>query len=159
MLCMLYRTEDQGSLEAFLYRMYEARGMVFDPEGLHYDLSHVDLSYMDKGGFWLLKDRDNNVAGSIGLRLLEEANRIGEIKRYFILPEFQGRGYGKLLMQTALDYGRREGFRLLRLDTMKQAVKAQSIFKQFGFTEIPRYNDNPMADYFYELALETEAAV
>lgn len=57
-------------------------------------------------------------------------------------------------MRTAIEYAAVNNFRRLRLDTMKQAVKAQKIFKEFGFYEIPRYNDNLMATYFFELILE-----
>jgi GNAT superfamily N-acetyltransferase len=88
---------------------------------------------------------------SIGLKVLDRENSIAEIKRFFLLPEFQGFGYGKFLMKTAIDYAEEIKLRKIRLDTMKQAMTAQAIFRKFGFYEIPRYNNNEMAEYFYEI--------
>jgi putative acetyltransferase len=154
MVCLQFRSNDQDDLEVFLKRMYEARGMEYEPDGLHSDFRNVEEIYLSRGNFWVIREtQERKIIGSIGLKELDRNNEIGELKRFFVLPEYQGSGYGRLLMTTAITYARENEYKKLRLDTMKQATKAQAIFRVFGFYEIPRYNNNNMADYFFELLL------
>ena len=43
----------------------------------------------------------NNVIGTIAIRKIDDGKRIVELKRMFVLPEFQGNGYGRLLLEHA----------------------------------------------------------
>jgi RimJ/RimL family protein N-acetyltransferase len=155
MKCQFYHLADQDELEIFMKIMYETRGLNFDPLGLQSDIRQIDNVYFLNGGnFWLLKEKNNKVIGSVGLKILDEIGRIGEIKRFFVLPEYQGNGFGKLLLKTAIDYAKERELRRVRLDTMKSSIVAQAIFKQVGFYEIPKYNNNDIAELFLELLLE-----
>ena len=37
--------------------------------------------------------------GIIAIRKIDDGKRIVELKRMFVLPEFQGNGYGRLLLE------------------------------------------------------------
>jgi len=133
--------------------MYVSRGYVFDPEGLHSDIRSIEMLYFKTGGgFWLLKE-EQNVIGTIGLKGIDSENRIGEIKRFFVLPEYQDKGYGKSMMSQIIEFAKQAGFIKLRLDTEKQSYKAISVFRSFGFYEIPKYNNNDIAEIFMELSI------
>lgn len=144
---------DQDQLEQFMSTMYASRGYVFDPEGLHSDIRSIEPLYLETGGgFWLLKE-GQSVIGTIGLKGIDSDNKIGEIKRFFVLPEYQDKGYGKSMMSQVIEFARQAGFIKLRLDTEKQSYKAISVFRSFGFYEIPKYNDNDIAEIFMELSV------
>lgn len=148
-----YIRSDQDQLEEFMKTMYVSRGYVFDPEGLHSDVRSIELFYFKtEGGFWLWKE-EQRVIGTIALKGIDSENRIGEIKRFFVLPEYQDKGYGKSMMSQIIEFARQAGFIKLRLDTEKQSYKAMSVFRSFGFYEIPQYNDNDRADIFMELSI------
>ena len=149
-----YMKSDQDQLEEFMNTMYVSRGYVFDPEGLHSDIRSINSLYFGTGGgFWLLKE-GRSVIGTIGLKGIETESKIGEIKRFFVLPEYQNKGYGKSMMSQVIEFARQAGFIKLRLDTEKQSYKAMSVFRSFGFYEIPRYNENDIAEIFMELSVE-----
>ena len=52
----------------------------------------------------------------------------------FILPEYQGKGYGKKLMQTIMTHEKLHGLRRWGLGT----DDAHELYKQFGFTPLKK---------------------
>jgi len=152
--CLIYNSVDQEALEIFIKEMYEYRGLLFDPVGIHTDIRQIEKVYFSTGGrFWVIKEEENKIIGTIGLKIIDEEDGICEIKRFFILPEHQGKGIGKLLMRKAVDYAASMNLKKIRLDTMKESVVARAIFKNFGFKEIEKYNENDIAELFYELKI------
>ncbi|GAA5166166.1 GNAT family N-acetyltransferase [Viridibacterium curvum] len=148
-----FRPEMQGALEAFLQIMQESRGYKFDRSKLPPDIANVKTAYKDCGGdLWVVKN-DDAIVGSIALRALDPDAGIGEIKRYFVLPSYQRRGIGGDLMHHAINVARESGLRRVRLDTMKKSEAALIVFRKFGFYEIPKYNNNNVAEIFMEKLL------
>lgn len=130
--------------------MYECRGRQFDPIHLHTDIRNIKETYQQNGcDFWILQESEH-IVGSVALRLLNSTEGIGEIKRYFVHPNFQGQGFGHKLITHAIDVAARQQLKALRLDTMKSAERALTIFKANGFYEIKKYNNNDIADLFME---------
>jgi GNAT superfamily N-acetyltransferase len=90
--------------------------------------------------------------GCIGLRRLTP--HIAEIKRMYVRPAGRGRGVGRLLLDDAEQRARALGVTTLRLDTRSDLVEARRLYTRHGFVEIPRYNDAPFADHWYEKLLD-----
>lgn len=79
------------------------------------------------------------------MKILDRANCIGEVKKMAVLPECQGKGYGRLLLDNLIVEARMKSLSTLRLDTMKSYEKALNLYRSTGFCEIERYNDNYLA--------------
>ena len=56
-------------------------------------------------------------------------------------------------MAAAEDAARALGIRVLRLDTNSALPEAVALYRNTGWTEIPRYNDDPYPDVFFEKAV------
>jgi len=80
---------------------------------------------------------DDKAIGMGALRKLEDG--VGEIKRMFIRPEYQGRGYGKEMMDRLMDKAREFGYKILRLDSAFFLEAAIHIYKSVGFKERGKY--------------------
>ncbi len=72
--------------------------------------------------------------------------------------DFNGKGYGKALVRYAIDYGRKTGRKVVRLDVLKGNVSAENLYPSVGFKEIetiPVHYENMGTDdfimYEYEL--------
>ena len=74
-------------------------------------------------------------------------------KRMFVLPEYQGRGYGRLLLEHAITYSQKQKYQKMCLDTRKQFSVAQHLYRSNGFQETEKYNDNDRAELYFELVL------
>lgn len=72
-----------------------------------------------------------------------------ELKRMYIHPCLRGRGYGKLLLQAAIDAVRKRKCQRIRLDTNAKQGAAQHIYETAGFQLVAKEGD----EWFYELEL------
>ena len=133
-----YSSEFQTGLEEFLEIICSYRGHKFDPTGLQSDIRNIENIYQSQGGnFWIMIANDA-VIGSIGLKILNKIDGIGEIKRYFVLPSYQRQGIGTLLMEHLLLNANKNELHILRLDTMRESIAARKIFAKYGFQELHR---------------------
>jgi ribosomal protein S18 acetylase RimI-like enzyme len=140
--------DDAETLRA-LFREYFAW---LGPEGWFSDIE-AELAALPGGWDALLVARDGEeVVGCVALRPIGEG--ICEMKRLYVRPEGRGSGAGRALVEAIVEEGRRLGFRTMRLDTLPTMAAAQALYRSLGFTEIERYNDNPVEGVrFFELTL------
>ena len=65
----------------------------------------------------------------------------------------RGSGLAKRLMLAAEQAARDLGITVLRLDTNSTLTNAIAIYRHWGWREIPRFNDDPYAEVFFEKRL------
>lgn len=152
MKIMTFEPYMQDLLEDFFERCFAAVGIPFSPNDRHADIADIQHHYMENGCFWCLFDEDT-LAGTAAVRVIDHENRITELKRMFVLPEYQGRGYGRALLEMAIDHAGKQGFKKICLDTRKDFSAAVHLYRSSGFREIEKYNDNDLAELFFELIL------
>lgn len=102
--------------------------------------------------FVLLARYETQAAGCVALQRLSAT--VGEMKRLYVRPEYRGHGLGHALVAAFIEGARQFGYTCLRLDSHPHMVAAQRLYQSFGFTEIERYNNNPIEGIrFFELRL------
>ncbi|MCB2133910.1 MAG: GNAT family N-acetyltransferase, partial [Rhodobacteraceae bacterium] len=79
--------------------------------------------------------------------------RWGEVKRVWVSPSTRGMGLATRLMARIETAARDLGMTLLRLDTNSALPEAVAMYRKAGWTEIPRFNDDPYPDVFFEKGL------
>ena len=115
------------------------------------ELADLPGRYAPPEGRLLLDWQEDRLAACVGLRGF--ATGVGEVKRLYVRPEFQGRGLGRALAERAIGEARTVGYRLLRLDTLPRMERAIPLYRALGFREIPKYADNPDTAICFELVL------
>ena len=75
------------------------------------------------------------VVGSVALRDL--GGNALELKRMYLHSSQRGRGLGKQLLATALDWARASGAHVVRLDTSERMEAAQRLYEVHGFRRVP----------------------
>lgn len=99
-------------------------------------------------GSFIVAISDTLPVGCVGLKGTDHF--YAEIKRLWVAPSARGLGLGKRLMDAAEDTARTLGIALLRLDTNSALPEAGQLYRTTGWREIPRFNDDPYADLFFE---------
>lgn len=99
-------------------------------------------------GVFLLALLDGLPLGCVGLK-----GGTGEVKRLWVAPAARGFGLSKRLMRAIEDAARALAIPCLRLDTNSSLPEAVQLYRRTGWTEIPRFNDDPYPDTFFEKRL------
>jgi len=99
-------------------------------------------------GSFIVAMSDTLPIGCVGLKCTDRG--YAEIKRLWVSPSARGLGLGKRLMDAAEDSARSLGIALLRLDTNSALPEAGQLYRTTGWREIPRFNDDPYPDLFFE---------
>ena len=146
------RPEDHPAVARELGEYLAFIGDTLDADGLDHDIAHWQREYDGTTGVLLLVvDPAGEVVGTASVRLLEPGT--AELKRMWLRPACQGRGLGRRLLDASLDEARRLGCRALRLDSQTKLASAVNLYRAYGFTNIPPYNDNRRADIWLERSL------
>jgi DNA-binding MarR family transcriptional regulator/N-acetylglutamate synthase-like GNAT family acetyltransferase len=80
----------------------------------------------------------------------------GEIKRMWVKGASRGLGIGKRILHRLEELARERGLPVVRLETNKSLIEAQSLYRRMGYREIPAYNDEPYAHHWFEKRLDTD---
>lgn len=102
-------------------------------------------------GSFIVAISDTLPIGCVGLKGTNYG--YAEIKRLWVAPSARGLGLGKRLMDAAEDAAGALGIALLRLDTNSALPEAGQLYRTTGWREIPRFNDDPYPDLFFEKRL------
>lgn len=140
--------EARRCLAAYFAELSSRFGQAFDP-GRGVSPHEPPLAPPD--GCFLVARLDGRAVGCGGLRKLEPG--IGEIKRMWVAGEARGRGLSRRLLQELETRAAGMGMLRLRLDTNHTLAEAQALYRSAGYREIPRFNDNPYADFWFEKEL------
>lgn len=120
-------------------------------ESLEEELAGLPGSYAEPAGGVLLAFENDTPAGCVALKPLELAQptrageRACEMKRLWVRPAQQGTGLGRKLAEAVIEVARQRGYTAMYLDTMPQSMQAAyRLYSSMGFTEVVRYNQNPV---------------
>ncbi|MFC3126887.1 GNAT family N-acetyltransferase [Pseudoroseomonas globiformis] len=102
-------------------------------------------------GVFLVAASDGLPVGCVGLK--GQGGDSAEIKRLWVSEAARGLGLGRRLMQEAENAARSLGIRALRLDSNSALGEAVALYRRTGWVEIPRFNDDPYPDLFFEKLL------
>ena len=99
-------------------------------------------------GVFLVGYDGDRVVAIGGVRRL--GDRLGEIKRMYVVPDARSRGVGRALLAALEDASRELGYDRVRLDAGPAQQHSKSLFRRTGYREIDKYNGNHIAYYFAE---------
>jgi putative acetyltransferase len=106
------------------------------------DIDNFQFGYFENGGTFLVMKDGDRIIGTGALRRLEDD--VGEIKRLWLLQEYQGQGLGYRMMMQLLAVAKDKGYRKIRLETSRTyQARAYAFYRRLGFYDIPRFGDDP----------------
>jgi DNA-binding MarR family transcriptional regulator/GNAT superfamily N-acetyltransferase len=106
-------------------------------------------------GVFVIARLDGEAVGCGGLKITGPGS--GEIKRMWVAPSARGLGIAQRLLEALEMHAVDMELHTLRLDTNRVLTAARALYARNGYREIPRYNDNPYADHWFEKRLHPTA--
>jgi N-acetylglutamate synthase-like GNAT family acetyltransferase len=83
----------------------------------------------------------SETVGCVALKKIDD--KYCEMKRLYVRPGNRGKHIGRKLMEQIICDAKKIGYKHIRLDTFPFMNVAIKMYKNYGFYEIERYNDNP----------------
>jgi putative acetyltransferase len=103
------------------------------------DMDNIQKSYFENGGTFLGMFKKDDMICTGALRRLDDDTC--ELKRLWLLNEYQGQGLGYRMLQELLSIARGMGYKRIWLETDPIAQRrALNFYKQIGFYEISGYS-------------------
>lgn len=135
----------RGCIEAYFRELQERFDTGFDPART---VSANPEELVPPAGLFLIARLDGRAIGCGGLKVT--GRKLGEIKRMWVAPDARGLGIAQRLLDAIEEQAMRMGLDTLQLDTNRALKEAHALYTRNGYREIPRYNDNPYADHWFE---------
>jgi GNAT superfamily N-acetyltransferase len=105
-------------------------------------------------GITYLLEIGGEVEGMGALIKLEEG--VGEIKRMYIRPKYQGKGYGKEMLNRLIKKAKELGYSTLQLETADFSTTAHHVYRSAGFKEIAEYHGGETPEWLRPYCLFME---
>jgi putative acetyltransferase len=123
-----------------------------ESQGWFKDMDDIQKTYFDSGGIFLVMTDNDQIIGTGAIRKLEE--NICELRRLFLLIEYEGKGLGYRMLMELMRYAREMGYERMRLETAPRFLtRATAFYKRVGFYEIPPYEPIHPNDIAMEIIL------
>jgi GNAT superfamily N-acetyltransferase len=97
------------------------------------DLDNTCEHYNGKHEVFYLAEGDGHVVGTVGIKNDGAHNAL--LRRLFLSKEFRGKGYGSKLVQHALDFCRKEGYKKVIFRGTSTMAAAYKTCLKNGFRE------------------------
>jgi ribosomal protein S18 acetylase RimI-like enzyme len=111
------------------------------------ELAGLPGEYAKPDGRLLLLYYDNDPVGCVALR--RENDKISEMKRLYVMPEYRGKGFGRKLAFEVIRQAKEIGYERMKLDTVTSMKEAIKLYREIGFTEVSAYRYNPVEGAIY----------
>lgn len=106
-------------------------GLRTDPRGTDQDISDFNKYYFNQGGWFSVIENDGRIIGSYGIYHINDS--ICELRKMYLLKDYQGQGLGKGMMEDALKKARDLGYSEMILESNSILTKALGLYRKYGF--------------------------
>lgn len=140
---IIIRSPREGDMSYMAYRhciLYQKEyglGKIFEKFVL--ESLYKYLEERPNGKIWIL-ECDGRIVGSIAI--VESLNKEVQLRWFLIEPEFRSSGFGKKLMEKAMEFCKAEKFEKVFLWTFKDLKAARHLYRSFGFTLVEEVPSN-----------------
>lgn len=122
-------------------------------EAVELDIKTID-KFLPPNGRLMLAFIDNTACGIGCLKTINE--EIAEVKRMYVNPSFRKIGAGRAILQSLINVAKESGYKKIRLDSPKFMEAAHSLYRSFGFKDIPVYPEVEIPEEFRQYLLFME---
>ncbi len=115
------------------------------------DLKNIEDTYINNKGEFLVGVLNGKIIAMGAFKKIDNAT--AEIKRMRVYPEYQGNGYGKMILNKLYKIAINNNYKYFILETSTIQLYAQKLYENFGFKEFKREKIDGFDCIWYKMAL------
>ncbi len=146
-----YATGDLAAVEYLHVYAIQQTGAYLGRGPWDDDVYTIEEAYLNNRGEFLVGEWDGKFVAMGGLH--RTTSERAEIKRMRVHPDYQGRGFGQMILDELETRARALSYKTLHLDTSILQVPAQKLYEKNGFREVGRDFYNQLEVILYEKQL------
>src|SRR5437763_7959366 len=146
-----YEPDDREAVEYLHVHAIQQAGAYLGRGPWDDDVYAIEEVYFKNRGEFLIGECDGLFVAMGALK--RTSRQRAEIKRMRVHPEYQGRGYGQLILDELEARARALGYQTLHLDTSILQIAAQRLYDKNGFREVGRDTYQQLEVILYEKQL------
>lgn len=131
-----YTPADQEAVEHLHVFVLQQTGAYLGRGPWDDDVYAIEEFYLKNQGEFLIGEYDGQLVAMGALKHTSPGR--AEVKRMRVQPDYQGRGYGQLILDELEDRARTLGYQTLHLDTSTLQIAAQKLYEKNGYREVGR---------------------
>ncbi|MBA2677945.1 MAG: GNAT family N-acetyltransferase [Ktedonobacteraceae bacterium] len=131
-----YTSADQEAVEQLHVLAIQQTGAYLGRGPWDDDVYAIEEAYLKNRGEFLIGEDDGRLVAMGALK--RTSSERAEIKRMRVQHEYQGRGYGQIILDKLEARARTLGYQILHLDTSILQIPAQRLYEKNGFHEVGR---------------------
>ncbi|XP_013411863.1 N-acetyltransferase 8 [Lingula anatina] len=112
------------------------------------DMNDPYLYYATKEGnsFWIIEQKGKIIGTGA---VLKKSPSCGEVNHMFVDSACRGRGFGRRLLETAINYCREYGYSTVALSSDETRFEARALYKKYGFKKVSEKHFGFMLPFVY----------
>ncbi len=147
-----YQPSDKEAVEYLHVYAIQQAGAYLGRGPWDNDMYEIEKAYLNNQGEFLVGEENGRFVAMGALH--HTSSERAEIKRMRVHPDYQGRGFGQLILTELMICARVLGYKTLHLDTSILQVPAQRLYEKNGFREVGRAIYQNLEVILYEKQLE-----
>jgi putative acetyltransferase len=135
------RDTDNETLAKIIRKSLEDHGLAL-PGTVYTDEStdHLcDLFQTTPGSVYFVLEEGGEILGGCGVFPTKGLpQRYAELVKLYLRDGARGRGWGRTLIETSIEWARKNGYTHLYLETMTPLASAVKLYEKLGFVALPK---------------------
>ncbi|MGB0578751.1 MAG: GNAT family N-acetyltransferase [Limisphaerales bacterium] len=152
------RNSDREAIIEIIDTCLREIGDRFFPEGEGQDLLDVDAAYTNKGGAFVVLEKDGQIIGTHATSPVDHEEGIITFRRLYLKHEHRRQGHGYTLMKWAIEWSIEQGWKQIVFWSDTRFRRAHEFFETFGFVkgETRDMDDGamPYSEHRFQLGLK-----
>ena len=145
--------KDIPAIKDVVFTVLQEYGLKPDESGKDSDLLDLESNYYSGDGYFgvVVKNDTEDIIGTFGLHRVNTSTF--ELRKMYLVKEYRGQGIGKTMLRTAIATAIEKNCKKIVLETISPLKEAISLYKKYGFKEIPSHEVSDRVDKAFELTL------
>ena len=137
---------DREVIEALIFGILRDYGLEPSPETTDADLADIAAHYSgNRGSFDVMESDEGRIIGTVAVH--RTGDDLCELRKMYLAKELRGQGWGKRLLDHAIESGRKLGYRTMWLETADSLKESHRLYELYGFQSFVPPHQSDRCDF------------